>query len=134
MITDILIYEVGSGGDLLLRGNDFASITGLENSPYLAMFGGYDWWGNDILVPDNPYNCLTEKALIDNPLTSAGRLKIEEAIRSDLLYLNSIPDTTYSISTQITAPDRLDITININGQLFSLSWNPDKLFLTYSVS
>ena len=130
-MTDLLLIETGSGGDLVLRGNDLASINGLENSPYLALFGGSDWWGN--YLTKNPFIAKTEELLKITPLTSSGRSKIEAAINQDLSYLNDIKGTSWKVSTAITNTNRLDISIVINGQQFSLQWNPDKLFLTYKI-
>lgn len=129
---DLLIIETGVGGDLVQRGNDIATVAAYENSPYLAMFGGDDWWGN-FMIPNNPFQSQTEDVLNTTPLNSSGRLRIEDAANADLSYLNNIPGTTWKVVTTITAPDRVKINIDINGQQFDLGWNPDKLFLTYEV-
>jgi hypothetical protein len=65
---DLAIIETGNGGDLQLVGNDLAMVNGIENMPYLGMFGGnieestvnkveklqsFDWWGNNLLMPGN---------------------------------------------------------------------------------
>jgi hypothetical protein len=130
MITDILIYETGNGGDLLLRGNDMATVTGLENSPYLALFGGSNWWGN--YLTDNKFLSLTEDTLLDVALTSSGRKKIEDAILKDLEYLNNI-DAEYSVSVTIAGANRVSMEININGDLFMMQWSPDELYINYQV-
>lgn len=130
-MTDLLIFESGNGGELVLRGNDLASVNGYENSTYLAMFSG-NWWGN-YLVPGNPFQSKTENVLNTTPLTSAGRQAIENAIKTDLKYLSNIPGTTIAVSTMIVNSNRLDIIVDINGQQFYYQWNPDTLFLTYKV-
>jgi hypothetical protein len=130
MITDILIYETGNGGDLLLRGNDMATVTGLENSPYLALFGGSNWWGN--YLTDNKFLSLTEDTLLDVALTSSGRKKIEDAILKDLEYLNNV-DAEYSVSVTIAGANRVSMEININGDLFMMQWSPDELYINYQV-
>lgn len=133
MITDLLIYETGNGGDLLLRGNDLVGVTGYESAVYLAMFGGDStWWGNKV-VTGKKFSSLTEAALRENVLNSKGRMNIENAVTEDLKFLSDIPGTTYAVSTTITAPDRLEINIEINGRTFTYVWNPDKMFLTYKV-
>jgi len=131
MITDLLIYEVGEGGDLLLRGNDLVHVKGYENAPYLAMFGGNKWWAN--YLTKNKFQSKTEQVLYTTPLTSSGRVTIENAILSDLTFLNDIPGTKYSVSTKITNSNRLEISISINGNTFMYVWNPDTMFLTYQV-
>jgi len=132
MASDILIYEAGGGGEILLRGKDVVTVNGYENSPFLAMFGGNKWLFN-YLIPTDPYASQTEQTLATTPLTSAGRVIIERAINADLNYLKQISGTTYTIATAITAPNRLEITININGQTFNLTWNPDTFYLTYTI-
>lgn len=118
---------------MLVRGNDLVTVTGMENSQYLAMFGGPgSWWGN-YLTPNNPYNSQTEKVIQSTPLNSAGRVTIDKAMKADLAYLAKIPGTTYTLRTAITAPDRLEVEGDINGQQFDFVWNPDISFLTYQV-
>lgn len=131
MITDVLIYETGNGGDLILRGNDLATITGYENSPYLALFGGVDWWAN--YLTDNKFECKTEQVLSEVALTSSGRKKIEEAVLSDLSYLNDIEGTEYSVSVTLGGVNRVSIEITINGVLFIMKWSPDELYINYQV-
>jgi hypothetical protein len=130
-MTDVLLYETGNGGDVLVRGNDLAAVSGYENAPYLSMFGGSDWWGNYLTT--GKYQSQTEAILLTTPLTSSGRLLIENAINADLAFLSDIEGTTWSVNTAITGPNRLEITITINGDTFSYVWNPDTLFLTYKV-
>lgn len=130
---DVLIYETGNGGDIIIKqgANDVTTVTGYENSPYLAMFGGTGWWGNYIAT--SPYLCKTETLLKNLVLNSAGLQSLEKAINSDLEYLKNIPGTTYKVATKIESPSRLAINIDINGKIFSYLWNPDSLFLTYNV-
>lgn len=132
MISDILIYESGGGGEILIRGNDVATVSGYENAPYLSMFGGGDWWGN-ALCPGNEFLAKTEDVLKTTPLTSSGRIAIENAVKTDLSFLNNIPGTTWSINVSITSPTRLEILIMINGKEFNYLWNPDKFYLTHQV-
>jgi hypothetical protein len=131
-MTDLLIYETGAGGDLKLRGNDFATVNGYENAPYMSMFGGNGYWGN-YMFPNNPFNSQTEPVLQNTPLTSAGRVAIEQAMANDLKFLENIPGTTVVVNTVIKGPQRLDATININGKDFYLQWNPDQMYLKYEV-
>lgn len=132
MAGDILIYESGNGGEVVIRGNDIVTVNGVENTPYLSMFGGADWWGN-YLIPESPFLCQTEQVLKKTPLTSAGRITILNAINADLGYLNDIEGTKWNVQLFITNPNRLDIIINIDGQVFAYQWNPDTLYLTYQV-
>lgn len=136
-MIDVAIIETGSGGDLIYRTPDLQPARGLENQPYGLMFGGNasePWWGNDLLMPNTPFTCLTQDALRNNPLTSQGRVNIEAAMNADLQTLrDNIPGTTATVSTSITAPNRLEAEININGQIFIALWNPDAEFLTYTL-
>lgn len=131
-MTDLLIAEFGNGGDLALRGNDLVGVTGIENTPYLSMFGGASWWAN-YMFPQNLFSSQTETALRINPLTSAGRIAIEQAANADLAYLNNIAGTIWSVDVTIPIPNRLEMAITINGQQFIYQWNPDTLFLTYQI-
>ena len=133
-MIDILITELGSGGEIIVRNNDAVGITGYENQLYLAMFGGASWWGNGLLVTgDAQFQSQTEQALLNNPLTSTGLIAIDTAISNDLDYLSNITGTTVSFTSTIVATNRLDIKVSIAGKTFYLSWNPDSRFLTYSL-
>jgi hypothetical protein len=131
-MKDLLFIETGDGGSIVKRGNDFAKVEGLENAPYLAMFGGRRWWGN-YLRPNNKWASKTETALLNNALNSAGRVAIEAAVNEDLAFLKEIEGTTVTVTTVIAGPKRLDIIINVNGQPFIYRWNPDTMYLTYVV-
>lgn len=133
-MIDALIQEKGSGGEILVRNAEVVTVAGFENLPYLCMLGGADWWANTFLDPAERYNCQTEIALRNNPLTSAGRIAIENAIVADLEQIsNAIPGTTISVTAVIAAKNRLNVTIVINGNTFYLNWHPDTSFLEYSI-
>jgi hypothetical protein len=57
-----------------------------------------------------PFNSTTEKAFKEIPLTSAGRVLIENAIKNDLKYLSVFGEI--KVSVIIVGPDRIDILIN----------------------
>ncbi len=128
MAWDLAVLETGNGGDLSLNGNDLAVVTGIENMPYLGLFGGNveqvttsdkvmdskDWWGNDLLMKSNKsiqFNSTVEKTLKNTALNSAGRVIIEGAIKNDLQFLS--PQATIVVSVTIEATDRLRVNIQI---------------------
>ena len=128
-MADIRLIETGSGGDAVMVGPDIQIINGLQNMPYLGMFGGniesvtkrvnpneerFDWWGNELLFISNEslqFNSQLERALRDVALSTSGRLKIEEAVKSDLRFLNDFSTTTIQVA--ITNVDRIEIQIRI---------------------
>lgn len=142
---DLQLIETGNGGDNQKLGNDLAVIYGWENMPYIALFGhrggvtksNYsnnefrtDWWGNSLLHPQDPavqINSLTEDALHNTPLTSAGRLLIEEAIKSDLSFMQPFAEVT--VTTAIVGVDkyRIDILVkqpdNLEQKQFIFVWD-----------
>ena len=137
-MADLLIYESGNGGELKQRGNDFVMVQGIENEPYLLMFGGQrEWWGNDFLDPtdtDKIWSSETEKTLNSVALNSAGRIKIEEAVNKDLAPLRKQTGAAIAVQVQIANnPDRCEIFIDINGLRQQFIWSPDALFKTYKV-
>ena len=130
MYFDLAIVETGNGGDLQLIGNDLAVVNGIENMPYLAMFGGgkyitpsnntglpqtaqsFDWWGNNLLMPSDQaaqFNSTVEEVLNTTPINSAGRVIIQNAIIDDLQFLS--PTAKIGVTVSITAPDRIDVEI-----------------------
>lgn len=126
---DLLIIESGNGGDCVKAGNDLKVIYGWEGFLYLALFGhrggvtksSYagnefrkDYWGNSLFHPQEPeaqFNSLTEDVLHATPLTSSGRLTIEEAIKADLRFMQPFAEIT--VATQIIATDNLKISIRV---------------------
>lgn len=121
----------------MLRGNDLKVTEGFQNMIYLAMFGGnveastpvtrleseqaFDFWGNTFLTGDRSiqFNSETEMVLRTTALTSSGRLKIEQAVKSDLAFMKSFAEITVVVT--ISAIDRVDIQINVRelGNLVS---------------
>lgn len=134
---DIQLVERGNGGEFLKKGNgDLQWAEGYENQPYLALFGGNDWWGNFLLDEGKHQTFIsrTETVLRSVALNSAGRQRVEAAILEDLDYLKKIaPGTKISVLVTIPSPDRMDMLIDIDGQQFYLQWNPAEGALKYSV-
>jgi hypothetical protein len=119
----------GNGGDLQLLGNDFALVYGNENQIYLALFGGnieqstnepspipgqnFDYWGNKLFhgnIPGRQFNSKTERTLNNTPLNSAGRVKIENAVKDDLKFLTDLGAT---FTVNVTLPAINTVKINI---------------------
>lgn len=102
-ITDIMIYESGSGGDLSIKNEDLQVIHGLTNQVYLALFGGNieastteeqtmvaireDYWGNNYLEEEHQFNSELEKTLMSVVLNTNGLSIIKSSVEKDLEYL-----------------------------------------------
>jgi hypothetical protein len=127
---DLELIETGNGGDLVKKGKDLSVIHGFQNMPYLALFGGnveastpskrnkgelgFDYWGNSLLMDNDPeqqFNSLTERTLKNVPLTSSGRLLIEQAVVSDLDFMKSF--ATIAVTVSIVSVDRVKILVQI---------------------
>lgn len=127
---DLALIESGDGGDLVKIPKGLYLIQGFENMPYVGMFGGcveqstpivrdpfqqaFDWWGNNLLHPNDPsiqFNSETERALNNYPLTSAGLVAIEDAMKTDLKFMESF--ATIDIELSVTRQDRLEAFITI---------------------
>lgn len=128
MSFDLAIRETNNGGDLIYLGRDLSVVNSIENMIYLGMFGGNieqststspvadakDYWANNIFMNSDPvqqFNSETERALNTVPLTSSGRVLIENAIKKDLQFLAS--QATITVSVSIVATDRIDVTITM---------------------
>ena len=131
--TDILLYETGSGGDLAILSNDLVMEEALYQQVYLALFGGnveddtrrkyteseerFDYWGNSLVWNETvtrQFNSKTERALLNNPINSSGRLAIIQAVTEDLRYLTSL--LTYSVDVSILGINSLKITVNFTSK------------------
>lgn len=124
---DIAIIETQNGGDAVLNGNDFLWVDSNENNLYLGMFGGnvkevtseridgvqqFDYWGNSLFHENEPllqFNSETEKAFKEIPLTTSGRVLIENIIKKDLKFMSIFGVIT--VETAITATNRLEALI-----------------------
>lgn len=129
---DLFVTELAAYGDLQMKGNDVAIAYGYESLPFLALFGGeVSWWGNALLPNgDEKFASTTEKTMREVALNSAGRLKIEQAIKSDLKFLKrNIPGVEITVNTFLVSDDRLDIQIFINKEEWNYQWNPASGFL-----
>ncbi len=150
MITqDILIYESGDGGELLVSNNDIALVEYLYNQVYLAWFGGnveadtlsnepageirFDWWANALLFPNDPgsqFNSQTERALNSNVLNSVGRVNIERAAQADLQYLKDIANITVNVVILSTNRVQLSALLqqpgNLEDKTFVFIWDNAK--------
>lgn len=143
---DLKIIETGNGGDLAKNGDQIRVINGFQNMPYLAMFGGnheestpnsrrpaekrFDYWGNELLLrssPEQQFNSLTEKTLKSVSLNSAGRIKILDAVKSDLEFMRAFANV--SVDVQIIAQDRVKISViiqqpdNLESDEFIYIWD-----------
>lgn len=128
-IVDLNIVETNDGGDCVLLSNDIQLISGLQNMPYIGMFGGnveqstegpkiteqtFDFWGNFLFHPtEQPiwFNSKTEKMLRDTALNSAGRQQIEEQVKNDLKFMNTFANVSVSVS--LISVDKLKIYISL---------------------
>jgi len=127
MMTDLEIFENGTGGDLKLRNEDLSTISGLTNQVYLAFFGGNvesntnedsqeldqrsDWWANSYLKKEFQFNSNFERALKTIALNGAGLIAIENAAKEDLKFLQEF--SKIEIDTEITGKNKLTIFVNI---------------------
>lgn len=130
MAFDLAIIETGNGGDIKIEGQDVAVVRSIENMPYLAMFGGnveestttkiyvaqsFDWWANNLLMLANTaiqMNSTVERTLNTTPLTSAGRVLIENAIKKDLEFFQA-EGATVEVTVEIVSTDRINVTLKI---------------------
>lgn len=125
---DIHIFESSNAGELALLSNDLVLTESLFQTIYVSLFGGnieastlgneiqseerFDYWANDLIFsanPDKQFNSLTERTLLNVPLNSSGRLKIQSAIEEDLKFLKKI--VNLSIDVSVINQDRIKITL-----------------------
>jgi len=158
---DLSVIETLNGGDVQQVGNDLAVVYNIENMIYLGMFGGnveastdntsvqiesFDYWGNTLLMFNNPsqqFNSLTERTINTTPLTSSGRVLIENAIKKDLEFFKDLGGIV-TVSVEIVATDKIKVRIRVelnnqqqitvinfrkslDGDFFILDFNDDFL-------
>jgi phage gp46-like protein len=127
MIADIEIFETGGGGDLNLKAEDIATIKGLTNQVYLALFGGQyeqvtgedleqldqrgDWWGNNLLNAEFQFNSTFERRLNEVVLNSSGLIDLENSAKEDLQFLREYADV--EIDLLIDSYQKLTIFVDV---------------------
>ena len=129
MLTkDILLRETGSGGDFSVISNDLVLSDVLYQQFYLALFGGnikastkqsyleneerLDFWGNALVWATNKarqFNSETERVIQEIVLNSSGRMKIIQAVKDDLAYLE--PLINFEVEVNLLNQNRLAIII-----------------------
>lgn len=130
-MKDFSIYESSNGGELLLINDDVNLADTLLQVVYIALFGGNveaetlgnekpnqirnDWWANDLLFSDfkeRQMNSLTERTLREVPLSSSGRIQIQNSVQEDLRFLQSVVDV--KVEVKIINNHRVDIYVKLN--------------------
>jgi len=127
----------GNGGDIQKVGNDLAVVYGRENHVYMGFFGGNveestpavdnpnrkakDYWANSLLFKNDlirQYNSTVERTLKEIQLNSAGRIKLENAAKYDLLFLtNQGVQVTVSVTFPALNTVKIDVrTIYTDGE------------------
>lgn len=138
-----------NGPDLIMKSRDLSVIEGFQTAIMLALFGGnveqstptervvgeqnFDWWGNSLLLPNNKseqFNSLTERVLSTASLGSAGRIQIENAVKTDLEFMKSFAKIEVEVS--VAGVNKVAIVIkvnqpnNIQGNQFLFMWDAAK--------
>jgi len=128
-MIDLILVENNEGGDLYFGTNDLIQVDGWGNMIYIALFGGnveqdtptvrpensqqFDWWGNSIVKEVAAQcNSSTERTLMNVALNSNGRVLIQQAVESDLEFMNKFCNVDILVS--ITGVDRVQIDIKVN--------------------
>lgn len=128
-MADLRLIETGNGGDFVLNGADLEVINGIQNMPYIGMFGGnveqstqqfnegeqrFDYWGNSLFMDQNSsvqYNSELERVLQQVALNSSGRTLIKQAVEKDVAFMKEF--ATVAVEVFITSVDRVEILIQI---------------------
>ncbi len=143
---DLKVVDSGNGGNLELNANDLKMIGGFQTMIYLAMFGGnpgfptegiqdknkqfFDWWGNNQLFENDKtiqFNSYTEQALLDYPLTSFGRIQIENAVKTDLSFMSEFADVRPTVYLEGVDKCRIEIIViepnGLTSNVFNYIWD-----------
>lgn len=133
-MTDVLLIETGSCGDITIVSNDIAYDNIASNVLYLSMFGGNVgastkdvaigeyreyWWGNNFCnFGDSKMDSGTEYTLITTALNSKGRLDIEKIINIDIKPILKYYKQ-YNIVVEVVSDDVLNINLSLinNNQI-----------------
>ena len=151
------MIESGSGGDLVLKGNDLSVINGFQNMPYIGIFGGnpdqstagakepdeqaLDFWGNHLFSPNKAkiqFNSELEMKLRGLAITSNSRIQIERTVLKDLAFMSDFAGLFVEVT--LTGVDRILIYIridepnNLQSNEFTYIWDSTNSELTTSTN
>lgn len=113
---DLKLINTRGGFDFVGTSTGILSVEGFETMVPLALFGGsikqstprtrvlsqeaFDWWGNSLLMPNEPqqqFNSQTERTLKTATITSQGRRDVENAVKSDLSFMEDWADVEVTV-------------------------------------
>jgi phage gp46-like protein len=115
-MNDILIYESGNGGELQLLADDLATVDGLTNQVYIALFGGGDpaWFGNDTDGINLGQNATFEKTLQEVALNSNGLRSLENAAKADLSFFSDV-----KVEASLLTINKLQLSVIISENIIN---------------
>jgi len=115
-MTDVLIYESGNGGELQLLADDLATIDGLTNQVYIALFGGGDsvWFGNDTDGINLNQNATFEKTLQEVALNTNGLRTLENAAKADLSFFENA-----TVEASLISAKKLQLSVSISENIIN---------------
>lgn len=130
-MKDLLIYESGDGGELLLKNGDLQTTGLLTNQVYLCLFGGnvesstkgselenevrFDYWANSLIFSDkrsNQFNSETERTLNNVSLNTFGRLSVIDSAKRDLSILKNF--AAFEVDAVILNESQIMIEVKLN--------------------
>ncbi|AAQ96488.1 hypothetical protein [Vibrio phage VP16T] len=129
---DVWMFQTVDDGNVYPVNGDLYRTDGLETAVYLSLYGGnpedngqdanrLGWWGN--ANQEEPARQMVSRFqhLVEGiPLTSGNLQRLEDAATADLEWLSELG---YDVRTsgRLTGKDRLQMTINIDGDEFVIT-------------
>lgn len=146
MSKDLLLYENGNGGELLVLNNDLSLVEALYQQVYLMLFGGnlaanttgsenenqqrFDWWGNSLFFAnraEKQFNSNTERVLDSVSLNTSGRIDIKRAVEADLEPLKQIGNIDVKVSILSESKVKINVTLqkpdSLEDKAFQFIWD-----------
>lgn len=121
---DLSIFETGNGGDLQFTNNDLVTTSAIFNSVYLGLFGGSEWFGNNLFFPneENPrFNSNFENVLRRTALTGSGLAALERAAVTSLSFLEAVG--IVEVSATVQELDKLVLNITVTQRSSDIPQN-----------
>ena len=109
-MSDVKLFQTFEDGEIEVKGGVVTMDGGLQTALFISMFGSEDWWANTMEGRnDRKLKSATMKALRENALTTGTLSIIEDAVRTDIAWL----DGSYTVTASIPALNRVQINVNI---------------------
>lgn len=119
-MSDVKLFQTVNDGDIDIINGAVVISDDPSSAAYISLFGGNNngsaWWGDADLTSE------TQDLLYRLPPSSGNLLRLEQAVKNDLSWMNVQPyNWSVSASARIISVNRVEIIVDINGAAYTFN-------------